>query len=227
MASCDDYGHIGSVAQSGDLICVIKERYSAEYKVSRPLTKGELFVWGREFKPTGINDFVVRGCTAINDQVMSLKTDAGVFFWRTEGSEHLLQPLQISDGNLSNDLKWLVTQESRFDVLTGAEIKFAKKLPAGFLGNSPDWKTVITVGPELIERDLLGLHIVDVESGASTERYLRRSEYLFMLDHSHQLAGVVASHLWISNQFKWAKDKDGRDRLVYPVFEPEGIEKVK
>lgn len=221
-ASCfDEYDQVRSAEHSGEMVCIVKYRLSAEYKVSKPLSKADLFLRGRPFQPEGIPGFDVRDCTSLNEKTMSLKTDDGVYLWIDDQGDVRLTKLKVVDGNLSNDLKWMVTQEKRIDPFTGNEEKLKTKLPSEFLGNSPDWKTVITAGENLVDKDLISLYVVDLETGVAKRRYIRRQPNMWMLDASHQIAGLVSDNLWISRHFQWEPDSAGRDVLIYPVLEPE------
>jgi hypothetical protein len=217
-SSLDDYSHMGNVEQSGDMICIVKKRYSAEYRVSRPLSRGELFLRGNAYKSEEFPKLVVRDCSAVNEKMMSLQADDGVYLWLDEEGEVKLKKLNVRSGNLSNDFKWFVTQDKRISPLTGEEIPFKAKLPSEFLGNSPDWKTIITEG-FLDEKDFISLYVVDVETGVAKKGFVRRANYTFMLNHAHQLEGIVSNNLWISNHFRWVPDADGKFQLVYPVLE--------
>jgi hypothetical protein len=221
----DDYDHLRSVEQSGDMICIVKERYSAELKVRSPLTRAELFLQGNPYKPKEFPNLVVRKCGAVNETMMSLVADDGVYLWRNEEGEFKLTKLTVTAGRLSNDLKWFVVADKRINLLTGEEIAFKAKLPSDFLGNSPDWKTIITEGQNLVEKDLISLHVVDMETGIAKERFVRRANYMFMLNHAHTIDGIVSDNVWISNQFRWLPDTNGKSQLVYPVLEKEETNK--
>ncbi len=221
----DDFDQVRSVAQSGDFICIVKARLSAEYKVRSPLSKAELFIHGSSYRSEDFPNIVVRNCTAIDDKMMSLKADDGTYFALYDTGTFKLKKLQVNSGSLSNDFQWFVTPEKRINPLTGEEIIFKTKLPSGFLGNSPDWKTVVAWGKDDYEKDSLSLYLVDMETGIAKEKFLRRSNNLFLLDHSHQVAGIVSENLWMSEQFRWLPDASGKFQLVYPIFEPEETKK--
>jgi hypothetical protein len=213
----DDYDHLRSVEQSGEMICIVKARYSAEYKVSRPLSKADLFLFGNPYKSEEFPDLVVRNCDALNDKIMYVGADGGGYLWSNVEGEYKLKKLSYS-GMPSNDLPWYVDEEKRVNVLTSEEIAFKAKLPSYFIGNSPDWKTIITEGENLVEKDLISLYVVDVETGAAKKRFVRRANYLFLLDSTH-------GNAWIGRHFGWVPDAGGKFQLVYPVLEPDEIKK--
>ncbi|MBS1793313.1 MAG: hypothetical protein JSS81_05635 [Acidobacteria bacterium] len=208
----DDYDHLQSVAQSGELICVVRARYSAELKVRRPLTKAELFLHGFPYKSEEFPELTVRGCDSLNDKLMTLSADDGAYLMFENEGRFEIRKLDSVDGVLSNDAPWFVGEDGRTNIVAGEKIAFKTKLPSGFIANSPDWKTIVTEGENLVERNLISLYVVDTETGVAQKRYVRRADYLFMLDQTHGSA-------WIGRHFGWVPAADGRFRLVYPVLE--------
>ena len=71
----DEYDHLHSVEQSGEMICIVKKRLSAELKIRKPLTKAELFRFGVIYKPEEFPDLVVRNCSPLNNRMMLLSAD--------------------------------------------------------------------------------------------------------------------------------------------------------
>jgi hypothetical protein len=140
-------------------------------------------------------------------------------------------------GEWTNDGHWLLFQEYMTNVVTG-ERKNIKRLPespeTNFLGVSPDLQTIVYLesgflelnqnGSEKqwrtwqknVENGILALWLIDADTGKVEVVQLRRDTYSWLLDRSHPIKDVGANHLWISNQFKWAKDSKDRYRLEYP-----------
>lgn len=79
-------------------------------------------------------------------------------------------------------------------------------------------KVRIAEGADLIEENLISLYVFDVETGIAKKRFVRRANYMFMLD-STKGNGSIGKH------FGWVPDADGKFQLVYPVLEPDEMKK--
>lgn len=138
--------------------------------------------------------------------------------------------IRDNTGCWTNDGRWLLFENYFVNVETG-EKKNIKPLPSfpncknSLVAISPDMKTVVqradvTKQLEDEAKDLITLIMTDIETGITKEEKFKLSEYKWLTDTTHFVKDCEgANHLWISNQFKWEKDKNGKDVFVYPKVE--------
>lgn len=152
--------------------------------------------------------------------------------------EKITEKYESTDqGEWTNDGRWLLFQEYMANVVTG-ERRNIKRLPdspdGNFLGVSPDLQTIVYLESgflELnqngsdkqwktweknVERGIFALWLIDADTGKVEIVEVKRDAYPWLLDRSHPIKDVGANHLWISNQFRWERDKQDKYRLEYP-----------
>jgi hypothetical protein len=184
----------------------------------------ELFVDDKPFIIPGANSNKVGQCQASNNpQAQALVLLLGHNCWvlRMDDEKPVVQALDKPDGldaiqqyksaEFSCDGRCLVWPTQMIFLDTNETRKFAP-LPSSFIGFSPDLLTAVTEGRNDPEHDQISVNLVDMKTGTVTERLVTRETHLWLLDYTSRVEGI-ASH------FKWQRDADGKDQLIYPAEE--------
>lgn len=198
----------------------------------------KIYVDGKEYKPDDYPTFNedLAGCeSSPNQDVTALKVlgvnydRGGTYLLRKVNDKvdlaHLLPYDTHEQGEWSNDGRWLIFRNFLINVETG-EKRPIHQLPEPpnsftYLGVSPDLKTVVMTGTRERDKDTITLKLIDAESGTLKEPTFKFSAYPWLVDDGHTIPGTGANYLWVSNQFKWTKDAQGKDQLSYPIAEVE------
>jgi hypothetical protein len=184
----------------------------------------EVFVDDKPFIIPGADSNKVGQCQASNNpQAEGLVLLFGENCWvvRLDGDKAVIQALEKPDGldaiqqyksaEFSCGGRCLVWPTQMILLDTNETRKFAP-LPSSFIGFSPDLRTAVTEGRNDPEHGQISVTLVDMKTGRVTERLLSRENHLWLLDYTARAEGIAS-------RFKWERDADGKDQLIYPAEE--------